>query len=583
MKKTHKFGIELPKSVAHALELDRQNGNTLWADAIAKEMKDVRPAFRILDPSDPDPVGHQKIRCHMIFDVKMEDFRRKARLVAGGHVTEAPATITYASVVARDTVRLALLLAALNDLDVKVGDVLNAYITAPVTEKIWTVLGPEFGNDAGKRAVIVRALYGLKSAGAAFRAHLAACMREIGFKSCLADPDLWYKEMTRPDDNFKYYAYVLCYVDDILCIHHDADSVLGQINGFLPLKPGSVGRPDIYLGAKLSRTILSNGLWAYAMSPSKYVQQAVSNCTKHLKDNYGGRFSLPKRAPNPFMMDYAPEMDQTDVLTPDLASYYQSLIGIMRWMIEIGRVDIATEVSMLSSHLAMPREGHFYAALHIMAYLRQHHNSRMIFDPTYPDIDYDAFPECEWTEFYGNVREAIPPNALAPRGRPVQLRMYIDSDHAGDKQTRRSRTGMMIFCNTAMIEWVSKKQATIESSVFGAEFVAMKFGIEKLRGLRYKLRMMGVPIDGPSLVYGDNLSVIKNSQTPESQLKKKNNAICYHAVRESVAMGESLCAHVRSEDNYADLMTKVLTGQKRRDLVRRILYDVHDDHSIKTN
>ena len=94
---------------------------------------------------------------------------------------------------------------------------------------------------------------------------------------------------------------------------------------------------------------------------------------------------------------------------------------------------------------------------------------------------------------------------------------------------------------------------------------------------------MGVPVDGPSLVYGDNLSVIKNSQTPESQLKKKNNAICYHAVRESVAMGESLCAHVRSEDNYADLMTKVLTGQKRRDLVRRILYDVHDDHSIKTN
>ena len=111
-------------------------------------------------------------------------------------MTEAPATITYASVVARDTVRLALRLAVLNYLDVKVGDVLNAYITAPVTKKIWTVFGPEFGTDAGKRAVIVRTLYGLKSAGAAFRAHLAACMREIGFTSCLADPDLWYKEMT---------------------------------------------------------------------------------------------------------------------------------------------------------------------------------------------------------------------------------------------------------------------------------------------------------------------------------------------------------------------------------------------------
>ena len=110
-------------------------------------------------------------------------------------MTEAPVTMTYASVVVRDTVRIVLLLATLNDLDVKVGDVLNAYITAPVTEKIWTVLGSEFGSDAGKRAVIVRALYGLKSAGAAFRAHLAACMREIGYKLCLADPDLWYKKM----------------------------------------------------------------------------------------------------------------------------------------------------------------------------------------------------------------------------------------------------------------------------------------------------------------------------------------------------------------------------------------------------
>ena len=133
----------------------------------------------------------------MIFDVKMEDFRQKARLVASGHVTEAPATITYASiVVARDTVHITLLLAALNEVDVKVINVLNAYITMPVTERIWKVLGPEFGIDARKRAVIVRTLYGLKSAGAAFHAHLAACMHEIGFTSCLANPDLWYKEVT---------------------------------------------------------------------------------------------------------------------------------------------------------------------------------------------------------------------------------------------------------------------------------------------------------------------------------------------------------------------------------------------------
>jgi hypothetical protein len=84
--------------------------------------------------------------------------------------------------------------------------VLNAYITAPITEKVWTTLGPEFGPDAGKTAIIVRALYGLKSAGAAFRAHLASFMRQMGYTSCKADPDLWMKAELRPDDNFKYYS-----------------------------------------------------------------------------------------------------------------------------------------------------------------------------------------------------------------------------------------------------------------------------------------------------------------------------------------------------------------------------------------
>ena len=136
-------------------DLDRINGNTLWADAIAKEMRNVHVAFRILPKGETAPGGYKKIPCHMIFDVKMTDFARKARLVAGGHLTEAPAAMTYARVVSRKTVRIALTIAALNSLDVKTGDVMNAYITAPITEKVWTVLGPEFGDaDCGSHAII---------------------------------------------------------------------------------------------------------------------------------------------------------------------------------------------------------------------------------------------------------------------------------------------------------------------------------------------------------------------------------------------------------------------------------------------
>jgi hypothetical protein len=152
LKRTHKFGIEVPKTVKEALALDQNNGNNLWADAIAKEMKEVCIAFNILPDGRSVPIGYQKILCHMIFDVKLEDFRWKARLVAGGHWAEAPATITYASVVSRETMWLALTIASLNDLEVKVGDVLNTYITAPVKEKVWTVFGSEFEHDAGNQA-----------------------------------------------------------------------------------------------------------------------------------------------------------------------------------------------------------------------------------------------------------------------------------------------------------------------------------------------------------------------------------------------------------------------------------------------
>jgi hypothetical protein len=154
LKKTHKFGIEVLRSVAEAYALDKMNGNTLWADSITKEMKNVRIALKILANGDKVPIGFQSMRCHMIFDIKMEDLHWKSWLVARGHMTDAPVTTTFARVVSRETMQIALTLAGLNDLQVKVSDIENAYITTPCTEKIWTVLGPEFGSDAGKALLL---------------------------------------------------------------------------------------------------------------------------------------------------------------------------------------------------------------------------------------------------------------------------------------------------------------------------------------------------------------------------------------------------------------------------------------------
>ena len=584
-KKNMKFGIEIPHTVERALEIDKEQGNTYWQDAINKEMSNVSVAFKVLDDNEPVPVGSQHMTCHMIFDVKLEidgdtgTFRRKARLVAGGHMTVQPNVPTYASVVARDTVRIALTYAALNDLQVKAGDIKNAFITAVCEERIHTTLGPEFGPNAGKTAVIVRALYGLKSAAASFNRHLASCMRQLGYEACKADSDLWLKKKTGKDGK-EYYSYVLLYVDDCLVIDEDAIAVLHSIDKFFPMKKGSIGDPDVYLGTKLRKVKLDNGVECWSMSPTKYVTEAIKTVKKHVLDKYGIR-TLPKSGSGAWPNNYIAELDETNELDVQEANYYQSLIGVLHWMVEIGRVDIITETSVLASHMALPREGHLSAALHVFGYLDRKKNARMVYDPTYPKIDLSAFKTHDWERMYGKVNEAIPTNMPKPLGKPVDIRMWVDADFAGDKVRRRSRTGYFIYLNCAPVMWLSKRQSTCETSVFGAEFVALKQGIEALRGLRYKLRMMGIPIAGPSYVHCDNKSVVTNSSIPESMLNKKSNAVCYHACREAVAMGECLITHIPTEKNLADLGTKLMAGgAKRQGLVDRLLFDIESVSNV---
>ena len=145
-------------------------------------------------------------------------------------------------------------------------------------------------------------------------------------------------------------------------------------------------------------------------------------------------------------------MDLTTPLEPELASYYQSLIVVMRWMVETRRIDIATEVYTMSSHDAYPRERHFKTFLHMMGYLKGRHNSRLAMDPNYPTVNEDSFKAQDWSQQYVDIKEAIYINAPPPRGKEVVLRMMVDSDHAGDETDRRSRTGYMIFVNMALID-----------------------------------------------------------------------------------------------------------------------------------
>ncbi|KAL7465848.1 hypothetical protein ACHAXS_006159 [Conticribra weissflogii] len=128
-------------------------------------MKNVRVAFDALEDGRNVPHGFQFIKVHMIFDIKMEDFHSTACLVAGSHMANIPAIHTYTNVTICETVHIALILAALNLLDMMAADIMNAYITALCKETIWTTIGSEFGKDKGKKDIILQATYSLKATG----------------------------------------------------------------------------------------------------------------------------------------------------------------------------------------------------------------------------------------------------------------------------------------------------------------------------------------------------------------------------------------------------------------------------------
>ena len=412
---THKYGVEIPRTINEAYAIDKKNGDTSWRNAIDKEMGNLKVAFDILEDDENLPVGWTKSSGHLVFDVRMT-LERKARWVKDGHKTPQPENSTYAGVVSRESVRIAFTYASLMGLDVCACDIQNAYLQAPSSEKHYIICGPEFGLDnVGKRAKIIRALYGGKSAGADYWRHVRAAMAEMGFESCKADPDVWFRPATHSNGT-EYYQYVLLYVDDILVIMEKPEQfVRDELDRRFVVKPKSIGKPTQYLGNKVSVVQLDNGISAWSFSSSQYVQSAVSNVQNHLKRK--GKCLTPKNATSPWTRDYRPETDVTPELSPADASYFQSLIGILRWIVELGRADITMEVSAMASVMALPCEGHLEQVIHMFAFLRNKHNGAMVFDPTVPDIDYSKFVREDWSAAaYGDCREELPSNMPKPRG-----------------------------------------------------------------------------------------------------------------------------------------------------------------------
>jgi hypothetical protein len=250
-------------------------------------------------------------------------------------------------------------------------------------------------------------------------------------------------------------------VDDILALSHGPRAVMQTICKQYRLKEEPTA-PKVYLD-----------FMNYIKEALRVLELELAKAGKTLK----GKPSTPMQA------NHRPELDVLPILNPEQANYYMSLIGILRWAVELGRIDIYIDVALLSSHLCQPRVGHLEQVYHIFAYLKCHENSNMVFDPNYVVWESEPFITGDWGDFYKDAKEQIPPNALPPRGHPVQINAFVDEDHASNRITRRSQTGIMIYLNCAPIIWYSKAQSTVESSTFGSEFVALCICVEKTEAL----------------------------------------------------------------------------------------------------
>ena len=263
---------------------------------------------------------------------------------------------------------------------------------------------------------------------------------------------------------------MLLYVHDCICVSQHPQGPLDTLGKYFTLKPGSVGLPKLYLGAKMSKVQLPNSVNVWAISTIQYVQEPVKKVEAHLKKK---GMALRKGTNSPLGSKYRPECDASPELNGIEGSYYASLIGILCWIVEMGLIDICCEVSMMSSFVMMPRKGHLQQLYHLFAFLKLHQNARLVLDPTYPDIDKSQFEKRDWKECYGEMKEAIPPNMPRALGLEILIRAFVDADYAGDPVSRRSRTGFIVMANMAPIYWLSRKQSCIEMSSFRSEFCAL--------------------------------------------------------------------------------------------------------------
>lgn len=539
------LGVPVPRNPAEAAAFDKANGNTLWRDSNKAEVDGIQEhgTFEFLPPGAAPPEGYQKAPLRVIYDVK-HDLRRKTRIVIGGHKVDATGLSRYSSVVQLASIRLLNIIAKAQNLQCLAGDIGNAYLNAETEEKVYVVCGKEFGPELeGRLAIVRKGLYGLKTSGNRWHAHFANTLHSMGFTPTRFDPDVWLRKRDGGDG----YDYISTYVDDFLITAKDPWPYMRQLQEVYKIKDPDA--PSTYLGALYTGD--PSGSWT--INCRNYIKAALIQVQQMIGCDI-------REERTPCATGDHPEEDQSEILCNVRHREYQSMAGMAQWLTTLGRLDICYAVSSLSRFCSSPREGHYKRMVRLFGYLKKYPDKSISIDgrdPIYaPDHEDELRPD--FADQYSYASEEIDSMFPEPLGPELATTIFFDSDHAHDKITGRSISGVIVMVGRTPVIWKSKRQGAVATSTYGAEFSAMRLATEEAHTIRYMLRSLGIRVEKPTRVYGDNLGVIQNATMPEGTLKKKHVALSYHFVREAVAVNVISAFKVLGKDNFADVFTKPL-------------------------
>jgi hypothetical protein len=511
-------GVVIPRTYEEAMESPEA---PFWRHACEEEMKshDEHKTFEV----KTCPEGITPIPCKWVFDVKTDEtgkiVRWKARLVAQGNwqIPGLDFGETFAPVASQVTRRVFFAMGAEQDWEIHQVDVKTAFLHGTVDEELYMLQPPGFHSGKENEVCkLVKSLYGLRQSPRQWHRELCKVFGEIGLTPCEGDPGLFKRESEGESP-----VYVEVYVDDMLIGGKDLKGVQ-ETKEMLAQKfeIHDLGQVKYFLGLLVERDRAARTI---TISAALKIQELLVK--------YGQEDAHP--APTPMTKDFmqtrlpmgsGKDGKQGSGKLLEKGHRYSELIGSLQYLASNVRPEISQAVNVLSRYRNAPTTSHWNAGMRVLRYLK------------------------------GDIHGGI---TYGKKTHPIHG--YVDSDYAGDLDTRQSTTGFVFLMNGGPISWCSKKQNTVASSTVEAEYLAFHAATKEARWLSTLLGHFGRPTVKVPLE-GDNMGCMANLKNPIQSKFVKHIDVAYHVVREWVARGVVVPSHVETEKNVADLFTKPLPG-----------------------